>query len=75
MDLLTLATALITPLPEVAILHAIAQLPSLVLARARAARHNRAPRRAPGELDIDLDGRIAPRINDLAGVNIGDGGE
>ena len=62
-------------LAEVAILHAVAQFPGFVLAGARAARHDRAADRAAGELDVRFDGRIAAGVEDLAGVNISDGGE
>ena len=39
-------------------------------ASARRARHARAPDRAVGQDDVDLDGRVAPRVEDLAGVDV-----
>ena len=59
-----------TPLPQVAILHAVAQFPGFVFAGAGAARHGGAADRAAGELDIDFDGGIAAGIKDLAGADL-----
>ena len=44
---------------------AVAQLDGLELPRRRARRHGRAADRARLELDVDLDGRVAARVEDL----------
>ena len=51
---------------------AVAQLDRLVGAGRRARRHRGPTDRAVLEDDIDLDRRIAPRVEDLAGVDVGD---
>ncbi len=55
-----------------ALLVAIAQFPRLMLAGAGAARNGRAPHRAAFQMDIDFDGGIAARIQDLARVDFCD---
>ena len=69
---LTLATALRDPLagPGVA---AVAQLDRLELAGRGARRHGGEAARARLEDDLDLDGRVAARVEDLARVDGGDG--
>ena len=52
-------------LSAVALLVAVAQLQRLALAGRGARRHRRAPGRASREQDLDLDGRIAARVQDL----------
>ena len=53
---------------------AVALLDRLVRA-GRGARRNRRAAERPGlEGDLDLDGRIAAAVEDLAGMNVGDGG-
>ena len=51
---------------------AVAQLDRLVLAGRRAARHGRPPRRPAGEHDVDLDRRVAPRVEDLPALHVHD---
>src|SRR5206468_36397 len=48
---------------------AVAQLGGLELARRRARRHGRSPRRAGAQGDLDLDGRVAAGVEDLPGVD------
>ena len=55
-------------LPAIAALIAITQLQRLVLARAGAGRHGGAAHRAVLQLDIDLQRRVASRVEDLPGV-------
>ena len=50
-------------------LAAVAQLDRLVLAGRGAGGDRRAAERARLELDVDLDGRVAARVEDLAGVD------
>ena len=61
-------------LAQVALLVAVAQLQRLVLAGRRARRHGGGADRAGLQLDVDLDGRIAARIQDLAGQDALDDG-
>ena len=65
----TLATALEHALAAVARLVAVAQLDRLVGAGRRARRHGRPADRAVGEDDVDLDRRVAARVEDLARVD------
>ena len=65
---LTLATACVTPLPTERVA-AVAQLDRLELAGRRARRHGRAAGRARAQRDLDLDGRVAAAVEDLAGVD------
>jgi hypothetical protein len=59
------------PLPTEGLL-AVAELDRLELPGRRAGRHGR-PAEGPGlETDVDLDGRVAARVEDLAGVDVGD---
>ena len=51
---------------------AVAQLDRLVLAGRRPARHRGAAVRPAGQEDLDLDGRVAPRIQDLAALHVHD---
>ena len=51
---------------------AVAQLVRLVRAGAGAARHDGAPTRAREQLDVDLDGRVPPGIEDLAAHDLHD---
>ncbi len=53
-------------------LAAVAQLDRLVLAGGRAARHGGAPGCAGVEGDLDLDGGVAPRVEDLAADDFDD---
>ncbi len=53
---------------------AVAELERFVLARGGAGRHGGAAERAVGETDVDLDGRIAARVDDFTGGDGGDGG-
>ena len=53
---------------------AVPQLDGLVAARRGTGRNGRATRGAVLEVDVDLDGGIPARIEDLAGVNGCDGG-
>src|SRR5439155_9982133 len=48
---------------------AVAELDSLVRAGGRARRHAGQAHAAVGQYDLDLDGRIAPRVEDLAGLD------
>jgi len=57
-------------LAAVARVLAVAQLQGFVLARGRAGGNRRAPERAGVEADVDFDGRIAPGVHDLAGVDV-----
>ena len=66
---MTLATAVQHALAAVARLVAVAQLDRLVGAGRGARRDGRPADRAVGEDDVDLDRRIAARIEDLAGVD------
>jgi hypothetical protein len=59
-------------LAEVARLVAVAQLERLVLARRGAGRHGGPPHVAAGDRDLDLDGGVAPRVQDLARVDVDD---
>ena len=52
----------------------VAQFDGLVLAGAGAGRDGRAAEGAAGELDVDLNGRVAAGVDDLAGDDVGDGG-
>src|SRR5262249_42056092 len=61
-------------LPAVPIRVAVAQLDRLVFAGARAARHRRAGDDSVGADDIGLERRVAPAIEDLAGLDLGDCG-
>ena len=65
----TLATARQDALAAEAGLVAVAQLDRLVGAGRGARRHRRAADRAVGQDDVDLDGRVAARVEDLAGVD------
>ena len=65
---LTLATAFVTPLPS-HVLAAVAQLDRLELAGGGARGHGGAAGRAGIERDVDLDRRVAPRVEDLARVD------
>ena len=60
---------------EVAILHPVAQFPSLVLPGARPARHDGPPDRPARERDFGFDSGIAAGVDDLAGVDGDDFGE
>ena len=51
---------------------AVAQLDRLVLAGRRAGRHGGRPERTRLEADLDLDGRVAARVEHLAGVDVDD---
>ena len=51
---------------------AVTELDGLVLAGGGAGRHRGHATGAGGELDLDLDGRVAPRVEDLPGVDVGD---
>jgi hypothetical protein len=53
---------------------AVAELVRFVFAGRGARRYGGAAERAGGEADIDLDGRVASGINDLASGDGGDGG-
>ena len=53
-------------------LAAVAQLDGLVRAGARAARHDGAAGRARDQLDLDLDGGIAPRVEHLTPDHLDD---
>ena len=53
-------------------LAAVAQLDGLVGAGAGAARHDGPPARAREQLDLDLDGGVAPRVEDLAPDDLDD---
>ena len=66
---MTLATALQDALAAVARLVAVAQLDRLVRAGRGARRHGRPADRAVVEDDVDLDRRVAARIEDLARVD------
>ena len=61
------------PLAEVFRLVAVAQFPGLVDAGAGAAGHGRAAERAVGQLDVDLDGRVAAAVENLPGANVNNG--
>ena len=52
---------------------AVALFDRLMRAGRRARRHRRAAHRAVVERDLDLDRRIAAAVEDLAGMDIGDG--
>jgi hypothetical protein len=52
---------------------AVAQLDRLVLARRGARRNGCAADQARLDLDVDLDGGVAARVENLAGANGGDG--
>ncbi len=51
---------------------AVAQLDGLVLAGGRAARHGGPPVGPAGQHDVDLDGRVAAGIEDLAALHVHD---
>ena len=51
---------------------AVAELDRLVLAGRRAARHGGPPGRPAGEHDVDLDGRVPARVEDLAALHVHD---
>ncbi len=70
----TLAIGLQHALAAVARLVAVAQFHRLVRAGGGAGRHRRAAERAAVEHHVDLDGRIAAAVEDLAGDDVGDGG-
>ena len=53
---------------------AIAQLDRFMRARGCARRHGGAAERAILQRDIDLDGGIAPAVQDFAGGDVDDGG-
>ena len=53
-------------------LAAVAQLDGLVGAGARAARDDGPPARAGEQLDLDLDGRVPPGVEDLAAHDLDD---
>src|SRR5262249_46583224 len=59
-------------LAEEAALVAVAQLEGLARAGGRAGRHRRAAERAGVEEAIHFDGRIAARIENFTGVDLGD---
>ena len=61
-------------LAAVAGLVAVPQLDRLVDAGRGAGRHRRPAERAVLGDDVDLDGRVAPRVEDLPGIDPGDGG-
>ena len=65
---LTLPTAWVTPLPPY-VRAAVAQLGGLELAGRGARRDGRAAGRAGAQGELDLDGRVASRVEDLAGVD------
>ena len=71
---LTLSTALSVPLPQIALLVAVAQFDGLVGAGAGAARHGGAADGAVAENHVDLDGRVAAAVEDFAGVDRLNGG-
>ncbi len=74
-DLLDVRDGLGDALAQVAVLHAVAQLPGFVFARAGAAGHGGAADGAAGEFNIGFDSGIAPGIENLPGANIGNGGQ
>ena len=45
-----------------------------MFARARAARHRRAAKRAAFQMNVHFDGRVAARIENLAADDLADGG-
>ena len=57
-------------LAEVGALVAVAQLGRLELAGRRAGRHRRASRDAGAQCELDLDRRVAPRVQDLARMDL-----
>jgi hypothetical protein len=57
-------------LAQVGALVAVAQLGGLELAGRRARRHSGAPGCSGAQRELDLDGRVAPRIEDLAGMDL-----
>ena len=61
-------------LAEVAALVAVASLGGLEGAGRGAGRHGRPRERAVVETDLDLDGGVAARVQDLAGANLLNGG-
>ena len=65
---LTLPTALVDALAQVGVA-AVAQLRRLELARRGAGRHGRAALRARAQRQLDLHGRVAAGVEDLAGVD------
>ena len=69
---LTLATALVTPFAEVPRLVAVAELDRLVDAGAGPRGDRRAAERAVGQDHVDLDGRVAAAVEDLAPADLGD---
>ena len=66
---LTLPTALRHALAAVGVA-AVAQLGGLELAGRGAGGHGRAPGRARAQRELDLDGRVAAAVEDLAGVDL-----
>src|SRR5438876_1220204 len=60
-------------LAPVALTVAVAQLHGLALAGGGARRHRGPPPRPRLELDVHLDGGVAARVEDLPGVDVGDG--
>ena len=72
---LTLATALVTPFAEIPLLVAVAQLDGLVDAGAGPRGDGRPAEGAVGEDHVDLDGRVAAAVKDLAPANLGDRGD
>ena len=75
MSSLTASTALVTPLPRIAFLVAIAQFPGFVLAGGSPAGHGGAAVHAAFEVDFHLNGGIAARVEDFQGTDVGDGRE
>ena len=71
---LTASTAFEHALAEIARLVAVAELDRLVGAGRGAGRHRRAAHRAVLEDHIDLDGRVAAAVEDLAPDDVDDGG-
>ncbi len=69
MTSLTFRTAFKTPLPQIALWIAVAQLNSFVFAGGSPGGNSRAPARTAHENDFRFDSRIAARIQNFARVN------
>ena len=69
---LDVADRLLNTLAQVAALVAVAQLDRFERAGGGAGRDRGAADRAVVQPDLDLDGRVAPRVEDLAGADVGD---